>query len=42
VTIAARNTPVAGDLRLVPALTQDAHHQGLTANQLELKRPSAD
>jgi hypothetical protein len=42
VTIAVRNTPVAGDLRLVPALTHDAHHEGLIANQLELKRPSAD
>jgi phosphate transport system protein len=36
VTITARQTPVAGDLRLVLALIQLAHHEGLIANQFEL------
>jgi phosphate transport system protein len=33
VTVAARQAPVAGDLRLVMAMIQLAHHQGLIANQ---------
>jgi phosphate transport system protein len=36
VTVTARQTPVAGDLRLVLALIQLAHHEGLIANQFEL------
>jgi phosphate transport system protein len=36
VTITARQTPVASDLRLVLALIQLAHHEGLIANQFEL------
>ncbi len=36
VTITARQAPVAGDLRLVLALVQIAHSQGLIANQFEL------
>jgi phosphate transport system protein len=36
VTIVARQAPVAGDLRLVLALLQLAHHEGLIANQFEL------
>lgn len=34
--VTARQTPVAGDLRLVLALIQLAHHEGLIANQFEL------
>jgi phosphate transport system protein len=36
VTIVARQAPVASDLRLVLALIQLAHHEGLIANQFEL------
>jgi phosphate transport system protein len=36
VILVARQAPVAGDLRLVLALMQLAHHQGLIANQFEL------
>ena len=36
VTIVACQTPVASDLRLVLALLQLAHHEGLIANQFEL------
>ena len=36
VVITARQTPVDGDLRLVLALVQLAHHGGLIANQFEL------
>lgn len=36
VAIIARQTPVASDLRLVLALLQLAHHEGLIANQFEL------
>jgi phosphate transport system protein len=34
--VTACQTPVAGDLRLVLALIQLAHHEGLIANQFEL------
>ena len=34
--VTARQTPVAGDLRLVLALIQLAHHEALIANQFEL------
>jgi phosphate transport system protein len=36
VTVTARQTPVASDLRLVLALIQLAHHEALIANQFEL------
>jgi phosphate transport system protein len=36
VRITARQAPVASDLRLVLALVQLAHHEGLIANQFEL------
>jgi phosphate transport system protein len=36
VAVAARQTPVAGDLRLVLALVDLAHHTALIANQFEL------
>ena len=36
VAITARQAPVAGDLRLVLALIQLAHHEALIANQFEL------
>jgi phosphate transport system protein len=36
VVVTARQTPVAGDLRLVLALIQLAHHAGLIANQFQL------
>src|SRR5580698_9669256 len=36
VVVTARQAPVAGDLRLVLALIQLAHHAALIANQFEL------
>jgi phosphate transport system protein len=36
VTLMARQSPVASDLRLLTALMQIVHHEGLVANQLEL------